>query len=279
MQTHHRHLPLLLALALVAGPMLGVCGLSTPQAEARRGGGHGGEHHKEPHFGGEHHKKPHFGGDGPRFDDRDHHHDGPRFDDGDHHKKSPFGDDGWPTSARSGIRPDGFTPGPGPIKPPHGDQPSFGPGPIKPPHGDQPPFGPGPIKPPHGDQPPFGPGPIKPPHGDQPPFGPGPHPGPGPEPGPGPQPGPGPHPGPGPGPQPGPGPWGPPPGPGSWGPPPPHGAWGAGPWLWALPAEAVALTVAGITYYNYNNLCYVERYQGDQLVYIPLAGPCPPPGE
>ncbi|EHJ46215.1 hypothetical protein DFW101_0198 [Solidesulfovibrio carbinoliphilus subsp. oakridgensis] len=62
-------------------------------------------------------------------------------------------------------------------------------------------------------------------------------------------------------------------GPGPWARPPV----GPGPWLWALPAAAVALTVAGVTYYNYNKVCYVEQYQGDRVVYVPVTGPCPPP--
>jgi len=38
----------------------------------------------------------------------------------------------------------------------------------------------------------------------------------------------------------------------------------------------VALTVAGMTYYNYNNTCYIQQFQGDQVVYVPVQGPCPP---
>lgn len=72
-----------------------------------------------------------------------------------------------------------------------------------------------------------------------------------------------------PGPHPGPGPWGRP-----WGPPPPIAP---GAWLWALPAAAVAVTIAGVTYYNYNSTCYIAQYQGDSLVYVPVTGPCPPP--
>jgi hypothetical protein len=53
---------------------------------------------------------------------------------------------------------------------------------------------------------------------------------------------------------------------------------GPGPWLWTLPAAAVALTVAGVTYYNYQNTCYIEQYQGDRVVYVPVKGSCPPPG-
>jgi len=48
--------------------------------------------------------------------------------------------------------------------------------------------------------------------------------------------------------------------------------------LWALPAAAVALTVAGVTYYQVQNTCYIEQYQGDRLVYVPVVGACPPPG-
>ncbi|MYL83289.1 hypothetical protein GTA51_09115 [Desulfovibrio aerotolerans] len=58
-----------------------------------------------------------------------------------------------------------------------------------------------------------------------------------------------------------------------WGPPPPVGV---GPWLWALPAAAAAVTVAGMTYYNVNNTCYIEQYQGDRVAYVPVKGPCPP---
>ncbi|MGE4538580.1 MAG: hypothetical protein AB7D37_16015 [Desulfovibrio sp.] len=123
---------------------------------------------------------------------------------------------------------------------------------------------------------------VRPPAGR--PGGPGFAPMPGPVPvapgfGPGPR---GPVAGPVPGPRPVPGPgWGPRPvgpvpvpvpGPG-WGPRPPMGP---GPWLWTLPAAAVALTVAGMTYYNYNNTCYVEQFNGDRVVYVPVKGPCPP---
>jgi len=74
-----------------------------------------------------------------------------------------------------------------------------------------------------------------------------------------------------------------PPGPRPFPPPPPPPGWvrppvAPGPWLWALPAAAVALTVAGATYYNVNNTCYIEQYQGDRVVYVPVKGPCPPPG-
>jgi len=40
----------------------------------------------------------------------------------------------------------------------------------------------------------------------------------------------------------------------------------------------VALSVANVTYYRYNSVCYIPQYQGDDLVYVPLTGPCPPPG-
>ena len=95
---------------------------------------------------------------------------------------------------------------------------------------------------------------------------------------PGPVPGPRPMPGPVPGPRPMPGPVPVPvpvPGPGAWGPRPPIGP---GPWLWTLPAAAVAMTVAGVTYYNYNRTCYIEQFNGDRVVYVPVTGPCPPPG-
>jgi hypothetical protein len=50
----------------------------------------------------------------------------------------------------------------------------------------------------------------------------------------------------------------------------------AGPWLWTLPAAAAAVAVAGVIYYNVNSTCYIEQYQGDSLVYVPVRGPCPP---
>jgi hypothetical protein len=40
----------------------------------------------------------------------------------------------------------------------------------------------------------------------------------------------------------------------------------------------MAVTVAGVTYYNVHNTCYIEQYQGDRLVYVPVTGQCPPPG-
>lgn len=50
----------------------------------------------------------------------------------------------------------------------------------------------------------------------------------------------------------------------------------SGAWLWALPAAAAAVSIAGITYYNVNSICYVQQYRGDSLVYVPVQGPCPP---
>ncbi|WP_176629170.1 hypothetical protein [Desulfolutivibrio sulfodismutans] len=71
------------------------------------------------------------------------------------------------------------------------------------------------------------------------------------------------------------GPYGPygPYGPGGWGPRPwpvlPPGA----AYVWALPAAAVALSVAGAIIYQAGSSCYQPMQMGDSVVYQPI--PCP----
>ncbi len=182
--------------------------------------------------------QPRPGGGGPRMGGGPGFGGGPRIGGGPRPGGPGFG--GPPMGARPSIRPPAPMPMPGPMP---------GRGAIRPP-APVPGFVPGP-----GPRPPaFGPGPR--------PIGPGPVPpvvGPGPRP---PFPGPGPRP-PFPGPVPGPRPWvGP--------------RVGPGPWLWVLPAAAAAIIAGGVTYYRVSGVCYIERYVGDQIVYVPVEGPCPP---
>lgn len=69
----------------------------------------------------------------------------------------------------------------------------------------------------------------------------------------------------------------PPVGPGPWAPGPygpgPRPWWYGAPYVWALPAAAAMMTIAGITYYVANGVYYRSYQESGTTVYVEVAPP------